>query len=275
MKKIFFIVLMLLFASYQNAYAQTLERENNTANVDVVPQPTATELVGENIQIARSLIESGELLKAREHLKKSASLLPEGNRKALLMNELYDLNMRIAFSPLIAENSTLYEVKDGDTLGKIANEFNTTVEFIMKSNNLRNHIIRPKQKLKVCIKPIRIFVDKSDNVLTVFVGDEVLKKYSVATGENNSTPIGAYTIESKLENPTWFHAGAVVPPESPENILGTRWLGISYPGYGIHGTTKPESIGTQATAGCVRMKNAEVEELYSIVPYGTQVEIVD
>jgi lipoprotein-anchoring transpeptidase ErfK/SrfK len=82
-------------------------------------------------------------------------------------------------------------------------------------------------------------------------------------------------INSKLENPTWYHAGAIVPPDSPKNILGTRWLGIDYPGYGIHGTTIPESIGTQATSGCVRMLNSEVEELYSIIPYGTKVKIKD
>ena len=64
-------------------------------------------------------------------------------------------------------------------------------------------------------------------------------------------------------------------PDSPENILGTRWLGISYPGYGIHGTTIPESLGSQSTSGCIRMLNEEVEELYSIVPYGTEVEIKD
>ena len=79
----------------------------------------------------------------------------------------------------------------------------------------------------------------------------------------------------KIINPTWYKAGAVVPPGSSKNILGTRWLGLSLQGYGIHGTTDPDSIGKQATAGCVRMLNNDVEELYIIVPAGTEVTVVD
>ena len=82
-------------------------------------------------------------------------------------------------------------------------------------------------------------------------------------------------ITVKLIDPHWYKTGAVVPPGSPENILGSRWLGISKERYGIHGTTEPESIGKQVTAGCIRMLNNEVEELYVIVPSGTKVTIVD
>ncbi|MBM3248214.1 MAG: L,D-transpeptidase, partial [Candidatus Omnitrophica bacterium] len=57
--------------------------------------------------------------------------------------------------------------------------------------------------------------------------------------------------------------------------LGTRWMGFDIPEYGIHGTTEPESIGKQATKGCVRMINKDVEELYSILPVGTEVTIID
>ena len=80
---------------------------------------------------------------------------------------------------------------------------------------------------------------------------------------------------NKQVNPTWFKAGAVVPPDSPENILGTRWMGFDLKSYGIHGTTDPDALGKQVTAGCVRMRNSEVEELYDIAPIGTEVTMVD
>jgi lipoprotein-anchoring transpeptidase ErfK/SrfK len=67
----------------------------------------------------------------------------------------------------------------------------------------------------------------------------------------------------------------MIPAGNPQNILGSRWLGLDKEGYGIHGTTEPQSLGKQATAGCVRMQNSEVEQLYSIVPKGTEVTIVD
>ena len=66
-----------------------------------------------------------------------------------------------------------------------------------------------------------------------------------------------------------------MPPESSQNVLGTRWLGFNLSGYGIHGTTEPETIGQQVTAGCIRMRNEDVEELYSIVQLETRVVVVD
>jgi len=66
-----------------------------------------------------------------------------------------------------------------------------------------------------------------------------------------------------------------VPAGSPDNILGVAWLGFDLPGYGIHGTTEPQNLGKQVTQGCVRMANTDVEELYTIVPVGTEVQIVD
>jgi lipoprotein-anchoring transpeptidase ErfK/SrfK len=118
-------------------------------------------------------------------------------------------------------------------------------------------------------------VDKSQNLLFLKRNGEVVKTYVVSTGKDNSTPIGTFKIVNKLENPTWYKAGAVIPPDSPDNILGSRWLGFDLKGYGIHGTTEPNNLGEQVTLGCVRMKNQEVEELFDIVPLGTEVIIID
>ena len=81
---------------------------------------------------------------------------------------------------------------------------------------------------------------------------------------------------NKIVNPPWYkEPGVVIAAGDPKNVLGSRWIGISKPSYGIHGTVQPESIGQSVTEGCVRMKNSDVEELYAIVPEGTQVVIVD
>ena len=122
---------------------------------------------------------------------------------------------------------------------------------------------------------LNLFVDKSENILILKKDGEILKKYRVSTGLNNSTPVGIFKITHKLENPTWYWHGEVIPPTSPKNQLGTRWLGITAKGYGIHGTTEPEKLGQQVSAGCIRMKNEEVEELFRLVPSGTSVTIVD
>jgi len=80
----------------------------------------------------------------------------------------------------------------------------------------------------------------------------------------------------KPEKPEWFRpGGGVIPYGDPGNLLGTRWMAIDSPGYGIHGTWEPETIGKQLSAGCIRMLNRDVEELYTIVPVGTPVKIVE
>ena len=186
-----------------------------------------------------------------------------------------EINIKLLFSPTVTAKSTLYEIKPGDTLTKIAREFKTTPDLIKKSNNLSDDRIMPGKKIKVWTSPFSILVDKSQNILILKSDEEIVKTYVVSTGKNNSTPVGNFKITSKLVNPTWFKAGAVVPSGSPENILGTRWMGIDVPSYGLHGTTEPQNLGKQVTQGCVRLSNPDVEELYTIVPMGTEVVIVD
>jgi lipoprotein-anchoring transpeptidase ErfK/SrfK len=179
------------------------------------------------------------------------------------------------FSKEITPDSMAYIVKPGDRLYVIALKNHTTVDFIKKINDLKSDNIYPQMKLKIHTASFSIRIDKSKNVLVLYSNDEAVKKYSVATGKKNCTPVGEFKITDKLVNPTWFKTGAILPPGSPENALGTRWMGFNKPAYGIHGTVEPKSIGTQASEGCIRMLNKEVEELYSIVPVGTKVTIQD
>jgi len=187
---------------------------------------------------------------------------------------LPQITMENLFSKTLTLDSSLYTVKAGDALSKIAKKNNTTVELIRKSNGLKNDVIYEGMKLKIMKTTFKIIVDISDHQLKLYAGDELIKTYPVATGRTgHATPTGTFTIVNKLENPVWYHAGKAVPPGDPENILGTRWLGFSLKSYGIHGTTLPETVGTAASEGCIRMLNQDVEELYSIIPQGTTVTL--
>jgi len=224
---------------------------------------------------ARELENKENFYEAKSFYQK---LIAEHANSREVMNwqkKLEALNIKILFSPTLTPKSTIYEIKPGDTLTKIAKEFQTTIELIQKANGIEGDKIMPGDKVKVWTAPFTISIDKSQNILILKSDEEIIKTYVVATGANNSTPVGKFKIVNKLVDPTWFKAGAVVPSDSPENILGSRWMGINMVGYGIHGTTEPESVGKQVTQGCVRMVNSEVEELYSIVPVGTEVIIVD
>ncbi|MFZ5815279.1 MAG: L,D-transpeptidase [Bacillota bacterium] len=127
--------------------------------------------------------------------------------------------------------------------------------------------------------PKRIVIDKSENRLRLYENGRLLREYPVATGKEPSlTPEGSFTIVNKIVNPSWTNprTGRTIPGGSPENPLGSRWLGLSIGGgstYGIHGTNQPGSIGGYISLGCVRMHNRDVEELFRLVPVGTPVVI--
>lgn len=176
-------------------------------------------------------------------------------------------------NPFEEIESAPYTVVAGDSLYKIAKEYRTTVGLLKRLNGLEGDTIYAGTELKVPRGIFGIEVDISDYVLRLLFNGRLVKEYPVATGKGmqESTPVGTFKITNKLENPTWYRAGAVLPPGSPENALGSRWLGFDLAGYGIHGTIEPETIGQAVTAGCIRMHNQDVEEIDSLVPIGTQV----
>jgi lipoprotein-anchoring transpeptidase ErfK/SrfK len=215
------------------------------------------------------------IAQVREVLKILIYDYPNSRDILQYQKELEELNIKILLSPIPVKESIMYEIKPGDTLGRIAKKYGTTVELIKLSNNLKSSLIIPGRKLKIWKGKFSILVDRSQNILILKSDGDIIKKYTVSTGLNSSTPLGKFNIEEKLISPVWYKIGAVVSPNSEEYELGTRWMGISEPGYGIHGTSDESTIGKHITKGCVRMKNNEIEELYAIVPSGTVVEIIE
>ena len=167
------------------------------------------------------------------------------------------------------------KVSHGDTIESIAKIYQTTTELIKILNHRDNDKLRDGETLKVWAEPFSIVISKKKNLLSLKCGKEVIKTYRVATGVGGNTPEGKFTITTRLENPVWFKKGVPIPPESPENALGPRWLGLDKPQVGIHGTIHPELIGKSVSHGCVRMRNKDVEELYLVIPIGTKVTIVE
>jgi len=120
----------------------------------------------------------------------------------------------------------------------------------------------------------RIVVSIPDRKLAVMEGDHVVRIFETAVGAPHSpSPTGSFTIVNSITDPTWYTKGRIVEP-GPHNPLGTRWIGLSAKGYGIHGTNVPSSIGKNASHGCIRLRNRDVEQLYKMVAVGDAVELV-
>jgi len=120
----------------------------------------------------------------------------------------------------------------------------------------------------------RIVISIPDHKLALLDGDRLVRLYDVASGKPSTpTPRGEFRIVNQVAHPTWYGPHGTVPPGA-SNPLGTRWMGLSIHGFGIHGTNAPRSIGRNASHGCIRMRNADVEELFDLVTVGIPVELM-
>ena len=126
-----------------------------------------------------------------------------------------------------------------------------------------------------------IVIRRDSNLLYLYDGMRYWRRFVVATGQRRyPTPLGRFRIVVKWRNPWWYPpkspwaAGQKPIPPGPNNPLGTRWMGLSAPGVGIHGTPSPGSLGYSVSHGCIRMAIPQAEWLFDHVRIGTPVFIV-
>jgi lipoprotein-anchoring transpeptidase ErfK/SrfK len=126
-----------------------------------------------------------------------------------------------------------------------------------------------------------VVINRAANTLKLYAATRLVHTFHVATGQSAyPTPSGIFDIVQKEENPTWtpppspWAAGASPIPPGPGNPLGTRWMGLSAAGVGIHGTPNDASIGYSLSHGCIRMHISEAEWLFQHVAIGTPVVIL-
>ncbi len=166
--------------------------------------------------------------------------------------------------PPMCQSRNFYVIRQRDTLASIAASFNISVREIIDFNpNLEADNLTVGQIicLPVAPSPFEIIINVAAKRLTVYRSGALFREYIVATGRPETpTPIGVFEIINKE-----------LDPGGP---YGTRWLGLSAKGYGIHGTNNPASIGTAASNGCIRMYNEDVESLFDITSVGTVVRIL-
>ena len=114
----------------------------------------------------------------------------------------------------------------------------------------------------------KIVISIPDRKLALIENGRVVKVYPIAVGASASpSPSGEFRVRERITDPTYYAPGKVIGP-GKANPLGTRWIGLSHRGYGIHGTNEPRSIGKNASHGCIRMNKKDIEELFELVRAG-------
>lgn len=258
-----------------------------------VPETPEVEQVTQQgpVGMGASLIQQGRFLEARALLTQaidsgaiSASQAVEARQMLGMVNE------ELVFGPEVFSGdqwASEYTIKPGDSLSKIVSREDLKIDWrlLQMINGLdRPEKIQVGQKIKILHGPFHAEVNKTNHQLDLFMGKgperAFVKSYTVGLGQFDSTPTGRFRVRKgqKIVNPTWTNprTGEFYPADDPENPIGEYWLGLEgldstnkgERGFGIHGTIEPESIGTDSSMGCVRLRDGEIDTIYALMSEG-------
>lgn len=248
----------------------------------------------EQMEAGVALAESNRPVDARRQLTAAlASGALAAPEAAFVRDVLDNLNQRLVFSPAVVTGDPFARwrvVAPSELLSGIVRDEGLDVDwrFILRINRVPSErTLRAGQRLKLITGPFHAVVDKSDFRLDLYLGSGAervyVTSYPVGLGEFDSTPIGRFRVRrgSKLINPRWANprTGELFEADDPANPIGEHWIGLEgldeavrdLVGYGIHGTIEPESIGTQSSMGCVRMRPEDVAVVYEVLMEGSSV----
>lgn len=175
------------------------------------------------------------------------------------------------------KDSTWYRVSYKGKVGYVDSTYLSETKPVEEKVEVKETTEQQSSEVTGAVISNLIIINSRNNTLRYYINGNLTRSYSCATGKSSSaTPTGKFSVYNKIVNRPYYKEG--IPGGDPRNPLGKRWMGLDCNGtkgttYGIHGTNNESSIGKNASHGCIRMHNAEVESLYEIVPIGTTVII--
>ncbi len=252
-----------------------------------------SEIVTGNGPIAdgKARLAAGEFLGARSLVNDSlvSGKLSDTDTTAA-KSLIAEINQTVVFSPRVIPGDAFtfaYPVKSGDSLAKIANANSTTWELLARINHLDPKKLRYGTSIKVIHGPFFAVVTKQTFTMDVYLGglpgetgSTYVESFQVGLGKDDSTPTGLWAIgaHAKLRHPTYYppEGGSPIDADDPKNPLGGYWIALTgvdgqavgRTSYGIHGTIEPDSIGKQASMGCIRLKNDDIAMVFDLMSEG-------
>lgn len=275
-------------ASVRSSGDSAARRQPPPARKPAPASPERKQQARNDLEVGLKLLQEDRLVEARQKLAtalESEALDPAGRDRA--RHELTALSRRFVFTPEIVDGDPfvrLHIVESGERLAGIVRAHGLAVDwrFIMRINGIiSDRHVRPGQRLKLVTGPFHAVVDKGDYRLDLYLGTGAervfVASYPVGLGEFNSTPVGMFRVRaaSKLINPAWSNprTGDRFAANDPANPIGEHWIGLEgidestriMQGYGIHGTIDADSIGRDASMGCIRMLPEDVALIYEVL----------
>ena len=239
-------------------------------------------------------LNSGDLIGARARL---SSALSSGALPAELntpcRNRLTEITQRVVFGPEVYPGDAdayYYTLKSGDVLVKVVKSEKLYVndQAIQKINGIVNPTrIRAGQRIKLVRGPFDAIVTKGTYTLDLYHNGMFVKTYPIGLGQDGKTPVGKFMVKpgGRVPQAPWTsQVGKVIYFGQPGYPLGTKgfWIGLQsaevgtqdLPGFGMHGTNEPDSIGRDASSGCIRLLDEDIDELFGLMYDGmSKVEV--
>ncbi len=240
----------------------------------------AQRLIDEGVRQAAA----GQLVAARQTLSMALEQLdPYGRDAELARKKLTEINETLVFSEKVAPNDPFakaHKIQPGEMLSAIAKPLGIDWKFIARINGIKDPSkIQAGQTVKVITGKFHAVVRKAAYELDLYLGDGsdrvYVRSFKVGLGELDSTPLGRFAVASRVPNPDWKNprTGEYFDRNDPKNPIGEFWVGLKgieektrgMTGYGVHGTVDLDSIGKQASMGCVRMLPDDIALVYELL----------
>lgn len=240
----------------------------------------------------RYLLESGKHHEARRYMAETFAATDSDSLRAELAAKGMEINRKLLVTqsdPRDVEFVTIAPGENPTSVARRVKSLHNEPGLLFMLNGMKpGTVIRAGAKLRVTRGTWSLFVDKSLFKLWLCYEGVPFKEYPVCVGIDDKTPATSWTVDIKHPKPGW-----TAPPEwlekekglrnpieygHPKNPLGEYWISLDapgYPGFGIHGTNEPHTIGSKASQGCVRMLNPDVVELAGCAWKGMAVTTVE
>jgi lipoprotein-anchoring transpeptidase ErfK/SrfK len=262
----------------QQAFARPLTVVVDQRSFSLRPQPLATAYVDDAVRRAAAGEAGAQIpLAVSAHGTAIRAVVARLARQVEHRASKSDMALRLRDGkPWVAPNAFGRDLDTTEIVRRVVHELAANTRLPM---HFATTTVEPRA-LTVASSRV-IVINRGQNLLTLYNGIKPWHEFHVATGQAAyPTPAGRFHIVVMWKNPWWYPppdpwaAGESPTPPGPNNPLGTRWMGLSAPGVGIHGTPQPQSIGYSLSHGCIRMLIPQAEWLFDHVSVGTTVFIV-
>jgi len=172
-----------------------------------------------------------------------------------------------------------YKVQAGDTFIRLAQKNRVPFQFLCRLNDINDPSrLMEGQRMKLVKGPIHLKVVKKELAMYVFLQDTLFARYDVGLGKNDKTPVGKWIVDDRIRHPPYVDPDTkeYFGPNDPKNPTGGFWLrlrgvegqAVGKQGFGIHGTTEPDSIKKFMSKGCIRMRGEDINAVFGMVTPG-------